>query len=136
MSSRFSLAVLLVTAGLAASCSNAVASMPDAYDGEPIEMAFDQAFEIELGTDRMISNDPDLYEWVIVETGVLRLVSEEDGTHPEGDDEFIGGISRYTIFTFEPASVGIGDVVFGYVPVGVENPEPVNTFVVTVSVTG
>ena len=126
------LMTLVLIGGLVAACSSVV-GMPDAYDGDPIDVAMDQTFEIELGTDRMINNDPDVHEWILIDSGVLRLVSEVDGTRPQDENEFVGGVSKHTLFTFEPVSVGTGDVVFGYVPVG--DTEPVNTYVVTINVT-
>ena len=125
------LMTVVLIGGLVAACSSVV-GMPDAYDGEPIDVAMDQTFEIELGTDRMINNDPDVHEWILVDSGVLRLVSEVHATRPEDENEFVGGVSRHTLFTFEPVSVGTGDVVFGYVPV--DGTELVNTFVVAISV--
>lgn len=133
MRTNLLLVTLVLIAGLATSCSSDVVGMPDSYNGEPIDVAMDQTFEIELGTDRTINNDPDVHEWILVHSGVLRLVSEVDGTRPEDENEFVGGVSKHTLFTFEPVSVDTGDVVFDYVPVG--GTEPVNTYVVTINVT-
>jgi hypothetical protein len=136
MANRFFRPVLTFAAVLLlASCSNAVVRMPDSYDGQQIEVGSDQIFEIELGGDRSVSNDPEAYEWVLLDPGVMRLVSAEPGTHPEDEDEFIGGYSRYTLFTFEPATTGIGDLVFGLFPTGELDGDPLRTTAITINAT-
>lgn len=102
-------------------------------------MTLDQTFEVELGSDRSVGSDPhdpDAYEWVIAELGTMSLLSEEDGTHSEDPDEFVGGYSRYTLFTFSPTEVGSTQVVFHYVPSGNGVAEAAQTIAITVDVTG
>lgn len=127
--------MLLVIAGLATSCGSDVVKLSGEYQGEPIEIEIDQTFEAEMGTHRVVSNDPDAYEWIVLDPGLLRLVSEQDGTDTNAGPEFVGGIARYTIFTFEPVSEGAADLVFGYVPIGAVHTEPADTYVVSIIVT-
>ena len=127
--------MLLVTAVLAMSWSADVVQLSGEYQGEPVEVGIDQTFEAELRTHRVISNDPDAYEWITLDTGPFKLISEQDGTDTNAGPEFVGGIARYTIFTFEPVSTGAADLVFGYVPAGAVNPEPADTYVVPIIVT-
>lgn len=137
MAKRF-LGPFLIAVGalLVASCSDAVVRLPDSYDGEQIDVGPDQVFEIELGSDRSISNDPEAYDWLLLDPGVMQLVSAEPGTRPEDEDEFIGGYSRYTLFTLEPATTGIGDLVFGLFPTGDQTGDPLRTIAIKLNATG
>jgi hypothetical protein len=36
-----------------------------------------ETLEVELGSDRTVTDDPDAYTWVITETGSMTLVSED-----------------------------------------------------------
>jgi hypothetical protein len=116
-------------------CSNVV-RMPDAYNGEPIDVAPDQVFEIELGTARSVSETPDAYEWIVVDEGVMKLQSVTTVKRGEDPDEFAAGYNLYSIFTFSPATTGVGDIVFAYVPVGAPETEALMTETVTINATG
>jgi hypothetical protein len=50
-------AVLLV-----AGCSGVV-RLPDCIDCRPVEMRLGETLEVELGSDRAVTSDPDAYEW-------------------------------------------------------------------------
>lgn len=129
------IALFLVVGLVVAACSSDVVRPPDCIDCRPVEMSLDQSFEIELGTDRMVTTDPDAYEWVVADAGTMTLVSEEDGTRSEGD-EFPAGYSRYTLFTFAPTRAGATEIVFHYVAIDGGDSEPASTTTITVEVTG
>ncbi len=97
-------------------------------------MATDQKLEGELGSDRSITKDPDAYAWVVTETGTMTLVSEDRGTRSEDEDEFVGGYSRYVIYTFEPTAAGTMQMRFEFVPGDEPEGQPVNSLDITVIV--
>jgi hypothetical protein len=72
-----------------AGCSDTV-RLPDCIDCRPVEMSLDDTLEVELGSDRAVTNDPDAHEWVVTDSGTITLVSEERGTRPEDESEFTG----------------------------------------------
>ena len=106
---------LLAASALLGACSDVV-RLPDCIDCRPVEMATDQKLEVELGSDRSVTKDPDAYAWFVTETGTMTLVSEDRGTRPEDVDEFVGGYSRYVIYTFEPTVAGTVQMRFEFVP--------------------
>ena len=127
--------MLLVTAVLATSWGADVVKLSGEYEGEPVEAGIDQSFEVGMGIHRVIGDGPDAYEWIVLDTGLLRLISERDGTETNDGREFSGGFARCTISPFEPVSTVAAVLVFGYVPVGAVNPEPADTYVVPIIVT-
>lgn len=79
-----------------------------------------------IRSDRAITNDPDAFRWVVAETGTMALVSEDRGTRSEDDEEFVGGYSRFVIYTFEATEVGTTQLQFESVPVGDPSDQPAN----------
>ena len=126
-------AALLAATVLLGACSDVV-RLPDCIDCRPVEMANDQKLEVELGSDRTVTRDPDAYAWVVTETGTMTLVSEDRGTRSEDEDEFVGGYSRYVIYTFEPTAAGTMQMRFEFVPRDEPEGQPVNSFDITVIV--
>ena len=102
--------IVLVMAVLASGCSNVV-RLPDCGDCRPVEMSIDQTFELELGSDRALGNDPEAYEWELTDTGTLDLVTEEKIRRSEDPSEFVGGYSYSWVFTLEPTSAGTTQVI-------------------------
>lgn len=118
---------------LLSSCSDVV-RLPDCIDCRPVEMSVDQRLEVELGTDRAVTNDPDAYTWLVAETGAMELASEERGTRSEGEDEFLGGYSRYVVYTFEPTGVGSTQMRFEFLPSDEPDGAPASVLDITVNV--
>lgn len=136
MSPRSPAALLLAVSVLAGSCGGGAVKMDwDTFDGSPVELQTGDEFEVELGSNRMVSKDPDAYRWVLLEAGVLRLVSEEHGTRSEDPEEFTGGFSRYTVFTFEADTAGSADLVFSYAPTDSDDRRAVNVQRVPIVIT-
>jgi hypothetical protein len=128
---------ILVGAVVLTSCgggSGDVARLPDCIDCRPVEMTIDQTLEIELGSDRAVTNDPDAYEWVTVDTGAMTLISEVRGTRSEDPQEFVGGYSRYVVFSFEATEAGTTQMRFDFVAPGDAGGEPMSSLDVTVVV--
>ena len=126
-------AALLAASALLGACSDVV-RLPDCIDCRPVEMATDQKLEVELGSDRSVTKDPDAYAWFVTETGTMTLVSEDRGTRSEDVDEFVGGYSRYVIYTFEPTAAGTMQLRFEFVPRDEPEGQPVNSLDITVIV--
>ena len=126
-------AAFLAASVLLGACSDVV-RLPDCIDCRPVEMATDQQLEVELGSDRSVTNDPDAYAWVVTETGTMTLVSEDRGTRSEDEDEFVGGYSRYVIYTFEPTAAGTTQMRFEFVPRDEPEGQAVNSLDITVIV--
>ena len=101
--------VIIAMALLAAGCSNTV-RLPDCGDCRPVEMDIDQTFEMELGLDRSLGNDPELYDWVLADTGTLDLVMKQKIRRSEDPSEFVGGYSYSWVFTLEPTTAGTTSV--------------------------
>lgn len=117
---------------LVAGCSDIV-RLPDCGDCRPVEMGIDQTLEVDLGSSREVSDDPDAYEWVITDTGTMELVGEERGTRPEDENEFQGGYSTYVVYRFEPTAVGSTQIQLQVVPVGTPGPA-LDTLDITVNI--
>lgn len=133
---RFLALVIVIGLPLVASaCAEGVARLPDCIDCRPVEMSIDQPLEVELGSDRAVTNDPDAFTWVLADTGAMTLVSEERGTRPEDEDEFIGGYSRFVIYTFEATEAATTQLRFEFVPVDDPNLQPTNVLDITVIIT-
>lgn len=124
---------VLAASALLGACSDVV-RLPDCIDCRPVEMATDQKLEVELGSDRSVTKDPDAYAWVVTETETMALVSEDRGTRSEDEDEFVGGYSRYVIYTFEPTAAGTVQMRFEFVPRDEPEGQAVNTLDITVIV--
>ena len=131
---RATVVVVLVASGTAAGCSDTV-RLPDCIDCRPVEMSVGQTLEVELGSDRAVSNDPDAHEWVVADLGTMTLVSEGSGTRSEDPDEFIGGYSRYVLYRLEPTRAGTTGLRFEFVPAGTTGP-PVSILDITVEIDG
>ena len=127
-------AIVVVVAGsmLVAGCSDTV-RLPDCGDCRPVEMRIDQTLEIDLGSSREVSDDPDAYEWVVADAGTMELVGEDHGTRSEDEDEFQGGYSTYVIYLFEPTAAGTTQMRFQAVPTGTTGPAT-DTLDITVNV--
>jgi len=127
-------AVVVAVTGsmLVAGCSDTV-RLPDCGDCRPVEMRIDQTLEIDLGSSREVSDDPDAYEWVVADAGTMELVGEDHGTRPEDEDEFQGGYSTYVIYSFEPTAAGTTQMRFQAVPTGTTGPAT-DTLNVTINV--
>ena len=95
-------------------------------------MSIDEPLEVELGSDRAITNDPDAFTWIVTETGTMTLVSEDRGTRPEDENEFIGGYSRFVIYTFEPTQAATTQLRFEFVSVADPDDQPANVLEITV----
>ena len=120
-SRRTWLTVIMVLAVVVASCSDAV-QLPDCVDCRPVEMSRDQQLEVELGSDRAVSDDPEAYRWVVTKLGSMALASEDRGTRSEDPGEFVGGYSTYVIYIFDPTSVGTTQMRFELLPTGDQGP--------------
>lgn len=135
-SPRFGALAIAIGLVLGASgCADGVARLPDCIDCRPVEMSIDQTLEVELGSDRAITNDPDAYTWNVTETGTMTLVSEDRGTRSEDEDEFIGGYSRFVIYTFEPTEAATTQLRFEFVPAEDPDDRPANVLDITVIIT-
>jgi hypothetical protein len=126
-------AVLFVVAVGLSGCSDVV-RLPDCGDCRPIEMGISQTLEVELGSSRDVSNDPEAYEWIVADAGTMRMVSEDRGTRPEDEDEFVGGYSTYVVYQFEPTAVGSTQMQLRFVPTDDPSGSPGGTLDVTVNV--
>jgi len=115
-----------------AGCSDTV-RLPDCIDCRPVDMSIGQTLEVELGSSRSVSNDPEAYSWVVTDTGTMTLVSEDRGTHPEDENEFIGGYSRYVMYRFEPSVSGTTHLQFAFEPTGTADT-PASTLDITVNI--
>ena len=127
-------AIVVVVAGsmLVAGCSDTV-RLPDCGDCRPVEMRIDQTLEIDLGSSRELSDDPDAYEWVVTDAGTMELVGEDHGTRSDDEDEFQCGYSTYVIYLFEPTAAGTTQMRFQAVPTGTTGPAT-DTLDITVNV--
>ena len=123
---------LVVALALASACGSTVSVSAEDDAGGSVNLAPEQTLELELETNRAISNDADAYEWVVLESGVVELESVEYRTRPEPESEFVGGYSITTVFAFRPALIGTGELVIGYVPVAEAGAPPEDTFIITV----
>lgn len=112
---QISVMALLAALFVSACADSEVVHLPDCIDCRPVEMSLDKTLEIDLGTDRAVTNDPDLYTWVVTETGTMTLASEDRGTRSEGD-EFVGGYSRYVTYSFAPTVLGTTELHFEFAP--------------------
>lgn len=106
------LAPLVAAIVLLASCGSDVVRLPDCLDCRPVEMTMDDSFEAELGWGIRPSETPAEYTWVVTDPGNMTVVSEDAGTRSEDPDEFVGGISHYSIITLEPTEPGTTAVRF------------------------
>ena len=127
--------VFLLVGAVASSCSNVV-RLPDCVDCRPVEMGLGETLEVELGSDRAMSDDPEAFEWVIVDAGTMTLVSQATIERPEDPTEFVGGYSYSTIFTLEPTTTGTTELEFHCEPAGDPLAAPVDTLEITVEVAG
>lgn len=66
--------------------------LPGEYEGKPIEVGIEQTFEAEMGTHRVISNDPDACEWIVLDTGGVStyVVVDDDGTLLVAEKTWVG----------------------------------------------
>ena len=118
---------------LVSGCSDTV-RLPDCGDCRPVEMGIGQTLEVDLGSSREVSDDPDAYEWVVTNAGTMKMVSKDQGTRPEDEDEFQGGYSTYVVYRFEPTAVGSTQMLFEFVPTGSAG-QSIDTLDITVNVT-
>ena len=133
---RISIGLPVVLAVLAstvlAGCSDTV-RLPDCIDCRPVEMGAGQTLEVELGSDRAVTNDPEAYFWILADPGTMTLESQEEGTRSEDPDEFIGGYSRYVLFRLQPTEPGTTHLQFQMLATGTDGPA-VETLDITVEV--
>jgi len=84
------------------------------------------------GTRRDLEANPTTgYQWVVLDPGVVELTSESHD--PQSNAVGAGG---NTILTFSPIARGTADLTLGYLRPWEVNVEPIDTFTVTISVTG
>jgi hypothetical protein len=124
--------------GLLASCGSEVVTFDhQRYDLErhTTEIPMGKTFEVDMGPMPEISTDPEAYEWVVVESGNLTLVSTERVERPEDPAEFPGGVAVGKNFVFEPTAPGPGYILFHFVPTGTADADPAFTMSVPFVVT-
>lgn len=131
---RLRMAVALATVVVALAACSDVVSLPDCGDCRPVELGINQTLEVDLGSSREVSDDPDAYEWVVADAGTMVLISEDRGTRPEDENEFQGGYSTYVVYRFEPTVVGTTHMQFLFVPTDDPSGVPGGTLDVTVNV--
>jgi predicted secreted protein len=129
------LALFLVIAVLLSGCGDVV-RLPDCGDCRPVEMSVDQTFELELGSDRTVGNDPEAYEWELVDAGTLNLVSQDKIRRSEDPTEFRGGYSYSWVFTLEPTTPGTTRVSLLQRAAGDPGGDPLNVAEFTVIISG
>jgi predicted secreted protein len=93
--------------------------------GEAVEIGIDEVLEI-----RLRSSPTAGFEWRVVDAGILELVSERH--KPDSD---LDGSPGITTLTFAPTATGSAVVELVYLQPFREEPEPVESYTVTVSVT-
>jgi predicted secreted protein len=93
--------------------------------GEVVELAVDELLELRLRASPTAG-----FEWMVVEAGILELVSER--YKPDSD---LDGSPGFTTLTFSPTGTGTAALDLVYHRWYEEEPEPVETFTVTISVT-
>ena len=76
-----------------------------------------QSFEAELGWGIRPSEVSAEYTWVVADPGSLAVVAVHAGTRNEDPNEFMGGISHYTLITLKPTEPGTTAVRFALVGV-------------------
>ena len=131
---RLRMAVALSGVVVALTACSDVVRLPDCGDCRPVEMGISQTLEVDLGSSREVSDDPDAYEWVVADAGTMVLISEDRGTRPEDENEFQGGYSTYVVYRFEPTAAGTTQMQFLFVPTGDPSGVPGGTLDVTVNV--
>ena len=115
-------------------CGSDVVRLPDCIDCRPIEMGTDQELEVELGSDRAVSNDPEAFTWILVDDGSMELLEEIRIKRPEDEDEFVGGYSRGQTFILQPTGSGRTNVRFDLVATDRTGDAPAQTLDLTVIV--
>jgi inhibitor of cysteine peptidase len=93
--------------------------------GEIVELAVDEILEV-----RLEANPTTGFEWVVLDAGILELVSEEH--KPDSDADGSGGI---TTLTFSPTGTGSAALELVYLQPFRDDPEPIASLTVTVAVT-
>jgi predicted secreted protein len=127
--------LFLGLAVLLSGCGDVV-RLPDCIDCRPVEMSVDQTFELELGSDRSIGNDPEAYEWELVDAGTLVLVSQDKIRRSEDPTEFTGGYSYSWVYELEPTTPGTTQVTLMRRAAGDPNGDPLDIAEFTVIVKG
>ncbi len=118
---------LILLALFAAGCGDDDVRKVDAGSGgSTVEMGVGETLQV-----RLEANPTTGYEWVVLEPGVLELVSQRH--RPDSNADGSGGI---TTLTFAPTGIGTADLVLGYLRPWEEDAEPIDTFTITVSVNG
>ncbi|MEN8238841.1 MAG: protease inhibitor I42 family protein [Actinomycetota bacterium] len=133
---RFPVLALIIGFLLLAGACSDVVRLPDCVDCRPVEMGMGETLEIDLGSSRDVSNDPEAYTWIVADTGTMTLVSEDRGTRPEDETEFIGGYSTFVVFRFEPTEPGTTEMRFEFAPTDDTTEEAINSLDITVIVAG
>jgi predicted secreted protein len=109
-----------------AGCGDDGVTTIDAGDaGDVVELRVDETLDV-----RLRSSPTAGFEWVILDAGILELVSER--YKPDND---LDGSPGYTTLTFAPTGTGSAALELVYLQPFREEPEPVESFSVTVSVT-
>ncbi len=133
------LAGLLMAVGLLEGCVQGNVVRPgDCLDCNPVTLAASQVLEVELGSDRAVGtdpHDPDAYQWVVSDSGTMELQSTERGKRSDDPREFVGGYSRYVIFTLAPGPTGATQAVFDYQPTADPDGPPALSVTIDVIVT-
>ena len=124
---RTSAIVVIVLMLLTVGCGDDSVTRIDVESaGTTVELAADEAFELSLE-----ANPTTGYQWVVLDPGVVELISESH--EPQSEALGAGGI---TTFIFSPTGEGTADLTLGYLRPWEEGIEPIDTFTVTISVTG
>jgi predicted secreted protein len=109
-----------------AGCSDDGVIRIDSGDaGDVVELGLDEVLEVRLRASPTAG-----FEWTVLDAGILELVSER--YEPDSD---LDGSPGTTTLTFSPAGPGSGALQLVYLQPFREDPEPVETFAVTVTVT-
>lgn len=93
--------------------------------GAVVELGVGEILEV-----RLRSSPTAGFEWVVLDAGILELASER--YKPDSD---LDGSPGYTTLTFSPTGTGSAALHLVYLRWYEEEPEPVESFTVTVSVT-
>jgi predicted secreted protein len=119
--------IALTLALLAAACGDDdVVKIDTESAGTTVELGVDETLEI-----RLRASPTTGYEWVVLDPGVVEMISQSH--RPDSD---LDGSPGYTTLTFSPTGTGLADLTLGYMRPWEDDVEPIETFTVTVSITG
>lgn len=116
------IALLAVMAGCGGDAASVGIDIDDA--GGTVTMAESETLEL-----RLEANPTTGYQWVVLESSVVRLTSESH--EPESDLDGAGGV---TTFHFTPVAVGTGRLQLGYLRPWEDGVAPIDEYTITVEV--